>query len=506
MSGERIPDVTAFESPPRRAINYSSISREQPLGRGGQAVVYRVDISDGPPDTIAYKEPLQSGTLSSEAIEAFLSEADSWELVDQRERNRSRWTKSEHIVGILNTGDQLPWIAMEYMDGGGLDELLEANSDGINVDRALWIAECLAEGLKIAHANGIAHLDLKPDNVLFRSTGTGTWNVPKIADWGLARLLARETGTMEALSPQYAAPEQFEPDVYGEPDTLTDIYQLGAVLCAMLTGEPPYTGSRLSVMRSIVDGDGPPNLSERQNRIPVTVESAVSQALAAEKNERYANISQFQQELKALRIEDQTKSTLENSSSTNSRPRSDQGINKDSQQNNQKSNNSTSDVDSELAVLSRINDEEVRHLKQAGIYSIHDLAIEDDFELAEKINRSPNEVNRWIEEAKLYNKNVADWDAKFGSLPGKKLQSSTRLSASDSPNTSASSTANEQSIRHQRLNRVDQDEANALATIGIQSLYDLADVDEIEIARQLDRSPNEIARWREEAQEVTKGK
>ena len=208
---------------------------------GGQAVVYRVDTSGGPPDTIAYKEPLQSGTLSSEAIEAFLSEANSWELVDQRERNRSRWTKSEHIVGIIDTGDQLPWIAMEYMDGGGLDELLEANSDGINVDRALWIAECIAEGLKIAHANGIAHLDLKPDNVLFRSTGEGTWNVPKIADWGLARLLARETGTMEALSPQYAAPEQFEPDVYGEPDTLTDIYQLGAILCAMLTGEPPYT-------------------------------------------------------------------------------------------------------------------------------------------------------------------------------------------------------------------------------------------------------------------------
>ncbi|MDB2294604.1 hypothetical protein PM085_20640, partial [Halorubrum ezzemoulense] len=219
------------------------------------------------------------------------------------------------------------------------------------------------------------------------------------------------------------------------------------------------------------------------------------QALAAEKSERYTNISQFQQELKELRIEDQTKSTLENSSTTNSRPHSDQGINKDSQQNNQKSNNSTSDVDSELTVLSRINDKEVQHLKQAGIYSIHDLAIEDDLELAEEINRSPNEVSRWIEEAKLYNKNVADWDAKFGSLPEKKLQSSTRLSASDSPNTSVSSTAIEQSIRHQRLNRIDQDEANALATIGIQSLCDLVDVDEIEVARQLDRSPNEIARW-----------
>lgn len=354
MSGERIPDVTAFESPPKRAINYSSISREQPLGRGGQAVVYRVDISDGPPDTIAYKEPLQSGTLSSEAIEAFLSEADSWELVDQRERNRSRWTKSEHIVGIIDTGDQLPWIAMEYMDGGGLDELLEANSDGINVDRALWIAECLAEGLKIAHANGIAHLDLKPDNVLFRSTGTGTWNVPKIADWGLARLLARETGTMEALSPQYAAPEQFEPDVYGEPDTLTDIYQLGAVLCAMLTGEPPYTGSRLSVMRSIVDGDGPPNLSERQNRIPATVESAVSQALAAEKNERYASISEFQQELKELRIGKRTKSTPRSSNTIDSSLHSDQSPDEDSQQHNRKtSNTSTANKESKLTLLSQ---------------------------------------------------------------------------------------------------------------------------------------------------------
>jgi serine/threonine protein kinase len=62
---------------------------------------------------------------------------------------------------------------------------------------------------------------------------------------------------MEGLSVTYAAPEQFEPDEFGDPDMLTDIYQVGALVHAMLTGEPPYSGSQLSVMRDVVAPETP---------------------------------------------------------------------------------------------------------------------------------------------------------------------------------------------------------------------------------------------------------
>ncbi len=106
----------------------------------------------------------------------------------------------------------MPWIAMEYMDGGGLDDRLDERSDGLPLAEALWIGECICRGVEVAHNYGIAHLDLKPANVLFRETPEDRWDVPKVADWGLARVLAEQTGTMEGLSVKYAAPEQFEPD------------------------------------------------------------------------------------------------------------------------------------------------------------------------------------------------------------------------------------------------------------------------------------------------------
>lgn len=224
MPDSRVPDVTAYSSPPRRDLDDRDIEMGEQLGRGGQAIVTAGRLPDDrPPDRVAIKEPLQPETLAKTAVETFLDEAATWATVDTREREKRRWVDSEFIVGVIDTGDKLPWIAMEYMDGGDLDARLDEAPDGLDRAEALWIGECVCRGVELAHNYGIAHLDLKPANVLFRDTGPSTWNLPKVADWGLARVLAEESGSMEALSVEYAAPEQFEAERFGDPDMLTDV-------------------------------------------------------------------------------------------------------------------------------------------------------------------------------------------------------------------------------------------------------------------------------------------
>jgi serine/threonine protein kinase len=305
---EQVPDLEAVESPPRRELDYNwLVFDEDPIGGGGQGIVYRAEISDrGPPDEVAVKEPaINSGTLQEDEVEAFLEEAATWETVDRREREKLRWRDSEHIVGVVDTGDDLPWMALEYMDGGGLDERLEANSDGLPVAEALWIGERVCRGVELAHNYGIAHLDLKPANILFRETPPDVWDVPKIADWGLARVLAERTGTMEGLSVQYAAPEQFEPGEFGDPDMLTDVYQVGALVHALLTGDPPYTGSQLSVRRDVVSDERPVLPSAARESLPNVVDETVLIALETKKIDRYPTIELLKQALRAARIGEQ---------------------------------------------------------------------------------------------------------------------------------------------------------------------------------------------------------
>ena len=203
MADDRVPDITAVASPPQCEIKITDLNIGKQLGTGGHAVVHEARLPDRPEiDRLALKEPWvrgSEGTLNQHAVEQFLREAENWAEIDQREREKHRWRHSEHFVGVIDVGDRQPWIAMEYMDAGSLDERLEG-ADGLPLDEALWIGECLCSGLEIAHSLGIAHLDLKPANVLFRETPDDQWNVPKISDWGLARTLVDETGTMEMMS------------------------------------------------------------------------------------------------------------------------------------------------------------------------------------------------------------------------------------------------------------------------------------------------------------------
>ena len=256
---------------PDLSIAHADLTDKEPIGRGGNADVYRATVRGG--ETVAVKEPRMSGTLHTEAVDRLLAEAETWDKLDGH----------DHIVGVVDYGaEPLPWIAMEYMDAGHLGE----RAGDLDLDRALWTAEAITEGVRHAHRRGVAHLDLKPSNVLFRAVD-GAWDVPKVADWGLSKHLLEHSKSVEGLSPQYAAPEQFDTD-RGPADDITDVYQLGAVLYELFTGRPPFEGDPTSVMhRVLTEAPTPP--SEVAD-VPPALDDVLLTALATAKADRYDSV------------------------------------------------------------------------------------------------------------------------------------------------------------------------------------------------------------------------
>ncbi len=283
-SGSELHPPTVIPATQSRSLQYKMLDRAELIGNGGNADVYRVVASiDGKDMTLALKEPRMGGTLHSDTIDRVLSEADTWQRLDDH----------DHIVSVVDYGDTpLPWIAMEYMDAGHLGERV----GDFPFEQALWTAIGTTAAVRHAHRRGVAHLDLKPENILFRSVDDG-WDVPKVADWGLSKQLLNHSKSIEGLSPHYAAPEQFDESL-GPTDDITDVYQLGAVCYEMFTGRPPFDGSATTVMRAVLD-ETPTPPSEYAD-LPAEIDEILLTALAKEKSDRYESVLYFRDALREL--------------------------------------------------------------------------------------------------------------------------------------------------------------------------------------------------------------
>ncbi len=223
-------------------------------------------------------------TVQSRSVEPLMNEAETWQKLDDH----------DHIVSVIDYGsDPLPWIAMEYMDGGHLGH----RAGEMDLDQAVWTALATTEGVRHAHDRGVAHFDLKPQNVLLRRV-EGAWDVPKVADWGLSRHLLDHSSSVAGMSPSYAAPEQLDTDVFGRTDNVTDIYQLGAVFYELFTGWPPFEGRMLEVIQQIQTEEPTPP-SDRAD-LPPELDDILLTALATDKDDRYEHVLYLRDELQAL--------------------------------------------------------------------------------------------------------------------------------------------------------------------------------------------------------------
>src|SRR5215469_8257933 len=149
-----------------------------------------------------------------------------------------------NIVAVFDQGSdgQFLYLAMEYVPGRTLRSLLRERGR-FPADAALGIMDAILSGLAAAHAAGIVHRDVKPENVLLTADGQ-----VKVVDFGLARAQAAASNTRAGLvigTVAYIAPEQVTSQV---TDARTDVYAAGVLLFELLTGRQPHTGdSPLSV-------------------------------------------------------------------------------------------------------------------------------------------------------------------------------------------------------------------------------------------------------------------
>jgi serine/threonine-protein kinase len=201
-----------------------------------------------------------------------------------------------NIVQIYEIGfadDGCPFLALEYLEGGSLEERLAGGP--LPPRQAAELVRTLAAAIHCAHQHNIVHRDLKPANILLTADGT-----PKIADFGLAKRLDQTLGQTRTGSvlgtPSYMAPEQAE----GRLDRIgpaTDVYALGAILYQLLTGRPPFAAPTLLETLEKVRTEEPAAPRQGHPNVPPELDVICMKCLQKEPAERFASARELADDL-----------------------------------------------------------------------------------------------------------------------------------------------------------------------------------------------------------------
>ncbi|GEM_PF-2683341 len=223
-------------------VHISSYLIDAEIARGGMGVVYKARQKELN-RVVAVKMMLGGAMASPEFIKRF-----------HREAKAAARLQHPNIVAVYETGEYQgqPFIAMEYVDGNSLER--ETESGPMEPRRAAQMMRDIAEAMHLAHREGIIHRDLKPANILLTKEG-----LPKITDFGLAKEMGQSilsvTGEIVG-TPAFMSPEQARGEVH-QVDVRSDVYALGGILYACLTGKPPFGGNSVVDMLAKVACEDP---------------------------------------------------------------------------------------------------------------------------------------------------------------------------------------------------------------------------------------------------------
>ena len=251
---------------------------ERELGRGGMGGVYmgRDKMLDRP---VAVKVMLREYGSDAEFVERF-----------KREAQAAARLIHPNIAQIYSYGisDGMPYIAMELVAGGSLDQVMRNFGNKTDVPRVMKICEQVAQALRCAADQGLVHGDVKPENVLLDANGNA-----KLVDFGLA---AMQKDTDEIWgTPYYIAPEKVKKQTV---DYRADMYSLGGTIYHALTGVAPFEGDdAAAVVRKRFEG-APRKPSEVRSGLSPQIDALVMKMLALDPADRYPSFEALLEDFK----------------------------------------------------------------------------------------------------------------------------------------------------------------------------------------------------------------
>jgi len=237
------------------------------IGSGGMSTVYRaVDLRTGA--HVAVKIP-----------HAFLLKDEQYVQRLKREAQIAATVHSSRIAMVTDVAEHegTPYFVMEYIEGESLADRL-TREGALPPTEALRIALDVARAVDAAHARGVVHRDLKPQNICVLPDGD-----VKVLDFGIARQEGKSALTTASLfigTPDYAAPERAE----GQADIRSDIYSVGVVLYEALAGKLPFSGSTPWTVMQMHGSEPPPPLPDT---VPAPVREIVDRCLEKQPEARY---------------------------------------------------------------------------------------------------------------------------------------------------------------------------------------------------------------------------
>lgn len=252
------------------------------IGRGGMGVVYRAEHLH-----------LQR-TVALKLLPSSLAGDDAFRRRFVREARAAAALVHPNIVTVYDAGeaDGALYIAMEYVEGGDLAQLIERGSPA--VERVIAILEQVGDALDAAHAQGVVHRDVKPANILIgpQRCYLGDFGLTKRLDSGSnLTSVGQLVGTID-----YVAPEQIEG---GPLDARTDVYALGCVLYHCLAGTAPYQmESDVQVLFAHLKREPPP-LSDKRPDLPRRLDEVIGRAMAKDKDDRPATCAELMRAARA---------------------------------------------------------------------------------------------------------------------------------------------------------------------------------------------------------------
>ncbi len=252
---------------------------EREIGRGGMATVFLArDVRHGRRVAVKVLHPELAASL---AADRFVREiAIAAELAHP------------HIVPVFDSGEVtgLPFYVMPYIEGETLGARMR-RAPRMSVAESVQLASEVADALSYAHARGVVHRDIKPDNILLASGHA------LVADFGIARAIDISAGGQATSAgiivgtPKYMSPEQATAE--RRIDGRADIYALGCVIYEMLTGAPPFTAETSRQILSHHSWTDAARVTTAREDVPPAVDAAIARALSKVPADRYPTADLF---------------------------------------------------------------------------------------------------------------------------------------------------------------------------------------------------------------------